>query len=90
VANLQIKGIKDELYSEIKKLAAEEHRSISQQVHFLIKEYLAKKHHFCTAKTPAQVLLEIAGSWEDEKSAEKLIADIKSGRKNLKKLQEGL
>ncbi len=37
MANLQIKGIDDELYNEIKKLAASEKRSISQQVLFRSK-----------------------------------------------------
>jgi hypothetical protein len=37
VANLQIKGIDDQLYDEIKKLAVAEKRSISQQVLFLVE-----------------------------------------------------
>jgi hypothetical protein len=43
MANLQIKGIDDELYNEIKKLAAAEKRSVSQQILFLVKNSLAKK-----------------------------------------------
>lgn len=89
MANLQIKGIENELYEEIKRLAADENRSISQQVLFLVKEYLARKHHLHTLKTPAQVLLELSGSWEDDKKAEEIISQIKSARKNSKKLHEG-
>ena len=43
MANLQIKGIEDGLYAEIKDLAAAENRSVSQQILFLVKEYLARK-----------------------------------------------
>ena len=43
MANLQIKGIKDDLYAQIKNLAASENRSVSQQVLFLIKEHISKK-----------------------------------------------
>ncbi len=43
MANLQIKGIDNAIYEELKKLAAAENRSISQQALFLIKDYLAKK-----------------------------------------------
>ena len=89
MANLQIKGIDDQLYAEIKKLAAEENRSVSQQVLFLVKEYLARKHYLHTIKTPAQLLLEFAGSWEDDRGPEELVADIKRGRKSSKKLVEG-
>ena len=59
MANLQIKGIDDQLYAEIKKLAAEENRSVSQQVLFLVKEYLARKGCPCTSKTPVKALLAL-------------------------------
>ena len=90
MANLQIKGIQDELYDEIKKLASAENRSVSQQVLFLIKEYLARRKHLKTVKAPAQVLLELCGSWHDERQAEEIIAEIKSSRKGSKKLAAGL
>jgi hypothetical protein len=90
MANLQIKGIDDALYAEIKRLAADENRSVSQQVLFLVKEYLARKHQLRTSKTPAQVLLELSGSWQDERSPDEIIARIKEARKNSKKLSKGL
>lgn len=89
MANLQIKGIEENLYDEIKALAASENRSISQQVLFLIKDYLVKKRHFDVVKTPAQVLLDLAGSWEDDRDAKKIITDLKKLRKNSKKLTKG-
>jgi len=36
MANLQIKGIDDEIYTELKKMASEENRSVSQQALFLV------------------------------------------------------
>jgi len=89
MANLQIKNIQDDLYEEIKKLAAAENRSISQQVLFLVKEYLAKRKHLTAAKSPAQVLLELSGSWEEDKNAEQIIKEIKSARKSSRKLEKG-
>jgi len=53
MANFQIKGIEDELYKELRKMAAEENRSVSQQALFLVKEHLARKRHLRTLKTPA-------------------------------------
>ena len=32
-------------------------------------------------KTPAQVLLELSGLWEDDRTAEQIIADLKQSRK---------
>jgi len=46
MANLQIKGIDENLYAQIKKLAAAENRSVSQQIVFLAKEYLVKRKGF--------------------------------------------
>ena len=89
MANLQIKNIQDELYEEIKKLAAAENRSVSQQVLFLVKDYLAKRKRLTAAKSPAQVLLELSGSWEDDKSAEEIVKEIKSARKSSRKLEKG-
>jgi hypothetical protein len=89
MANLQVKGIDDRLYEEIKKMAAEENRSVSQQVLFLVKEFLVSKQHRKKLKTPAQILLELSGSWLDERGAEEIILDIKSGRRNSRKLEKG-
>lgn len=89
MANLQIKNIQDELYEEIKKLASAENRSVSQQVLFLVREYLAKRKHLTAARSPAQVLLELSGSWEDDKNAEQIVKEIKSARKSSRKLEKG-
>jgi len=89
MANLQIKGIQDDLYERIKEMAASENRSISQQVLFLIKEYLARKSSARSRKSPAQVLLELTGSWEDKREPDEILSDIKGGRKNSAKLKEG-
>lgn len=89
MANLQIKGIEDSLYAEIKALAASENRSISQQILFLVKDYLAKKSHFNSIKTPAQVLLDLSGSWKDDRDADEIIGELKASRTNSKKLSEG-
>ncbi len=89
MANLQIKNIQDELYEEIKKLATAENRSVSQQVLFLVKEYLAKRKHLTAAKSPAQVLLELSGSWEDGRDAKQIIEQIKGARKSSRKLKKG-
>ena len=89
MANLQIKGIDEELYAQIKEMANAENRSLSQQILFLAKEYLAKRKKIRNAKTPAQVLLELSGSWKDDRGAEEIIKEIKKARRNSRKLEEG-
>lgn len=89
MANLQIKGINEDLYVEIKKLATDENRSVSQQVVFLLKEYLTGKKFIQTHKSPAQVLLELSGSWQDDRKSEQIIDEIKKARKTSVKLKKG-
>jgi len=82
MANLQIKGMSDDFYAQIKALAGSENRSVSQQILFMTKEYLLKKQQVQAIKMPAQVLLELSGAWEDGRTAEEIIADLKRSRKN--------
>jgi len=89
MANLQIKGMDDDLYAQLKLLAASENRSISQQVLFLLKLYLARKHQLQEIRTPAQVLLELSGSWEDDRPTEQIVKDLKAARKSSQKLRKG-
>jgi predicted CopG family antitoxin len=89
MANLQIKGIDDELYGELKEMAAEENRSISQQTLFLLRDYLAKRKKVYMEKRPAQVLLELSGSWKDSRVPELIISEIKKARKNSTKMKKG-
>ena len=89
MGNLQIKGIEDELYRELKKMATEENGSVGQQALFLVKEYLARKKQMRALKTPAQILLDLSGSWEDNRNSAKIVTQIKKARRNSKKLEEG-
>ena len=71
----------DDLYAQLKSLAASENRSIGQQVLFIIDSYLAKKHQLQETKSSAEVLLGLAGSWEDDRPATQIIKELKAGRK---------
>lgn len=90
MANLQIKGIDDEFYNDIKRMAKAENRSVSQQVLTLLKEYVAKKGKISKISTPADVLLKLSGSWIDDRGADEIIGQIRAARKSSTKLQEGL
>jgi len=89
MANLQIKGIQNDLYERIKEMAASENRSMSQQILFLIREYMVNKGVIRSIKPPAQILLELSGSWEDDRDAEQILTELKHSRKSSTKLREG-
>ncbi|MFO7601793.1 MAG: hypothetical protein R6X27_18600 [Candidatus Desulfacyla sp.] len=89
MANLQIKGIDNDVYADLKALAASENRSVSQQVLCLVRGYLNRKHHLDRTKTPAEVLLDLSGSWEDDRRPEEIVEELRSARKSSQKLLEG-
>jgi hypothetical protein len=90
MGNLQIKGIDDDLYREIREMAKDEHRSVSQQILYMTKLFLTKRKASGQGKTSAEILLELAGSWDDERPAEEIIAEIREARKSSARLSEGL
>jgi plasmid stability protein len=90
MANLQVKGIDDRLYEELKTLAESQNRSISQEVVYLLKMYVTKAQHIRRGKTPAQMLLDLAGSWEDPRSAEEIVRDLRQARRSSHRVKGGL
>lgn len=89
MANLQVKGVDDRFYQQIKRLAAARNRSVSQQVLAILREYLAKQEMLSAIQTPAEVLLGLAGSWQDDRSAAEIAQEIRKARRSSTKLQEG-
>ena len=89
MANLQVKGIEDDLYNEIKKMAAEENRSVSQQILFLVRSYMSKKPRWNAARSAADVLINLHGSWQDECDSDQIIDQVKRARRNSHGLKKG-
>ena len=89
MSNLQIKDIDEELYQELKRVAMDENRSVSQQVLFFLRSSLAQRRNRKQTDNAAQTLLSLAGSWEDTRSAEEVVGEIKRARHSSSKLSEG-
>jgi len=82
MAVLQIQGIDDALYERLRQMAAIDHRSISQEVLYLIEEHLARREDQRIAGASASGLLALAGSWDDQRDADAIIADLRAARRN--------
>ncbi len=76
MATLQLEGIDSCFYDQIKQMAESENRSISQQIVYVVKEYLAKEKQIKQALMPADVLLDLASSWQDARDAYEIISEI--------------
>jgi len=83
MANLQVKGMDDDLYAALGARAAMENRSISQEVVVMIRESLSRRSGDPTAAT--RELLELAGSWEDDRSSKQISADLRKSRRTGKR-----
>jgi plasmid stability protein len=78
MATMQVKSMDDQLYNALKIKAKADNRSLSQQVVMIIKEYLSNPGQKNQHQT--NEFLKLAGSWKDDRSAEKIIQDIKNRR----------
>lgn len=90
MANLQVKGIDDGLYEQLKRLATAENRSVSQEIIFLVKAHLSLQKTLRSTPSPAEVLLQLSGSWEDPRPAGEIITEIRNARRNSRRLAGGL
>jgi plasmid stability protein len=79
MATLQVKGMDDRLYQALGARAAMENRSISQEVVSIIQKYLSAP--LDDSRANARALMELAGSWQDERSAEEIARDVRNSRR---------
>ena len=80
MATLQVKGIDDRLYAALGARAAMDNRSISQEVVTMIQQCLSRPPSDPAEATRA--LLELAGSWKDDRSAARIVSDLRKARRN--------
>ena len=78
MANLQVRAIDNGLYKALGKRAEMDNRSISQEVVMIIKEYLKKPAS--SGRSATDAFLELAGTWEDSRSADEIIKSIRKSR----------
>jgi plasmid stability protein len=65
----------EEIHKELKKKATLHHRTIKEVVTDLVEEYLSHREEKKNLKETG-----LCGEWEDKRSADAIIADIKSNR----------
>jgi len=85
MATLQVRDVDDQLYESLKKLAANEKRSISQEVIHIIETFMANPQLHRLDYT--EEFLRLSGSWEDERSVDEIVKDIKSHRSNSRRFK---
>ena len=82
MANLQVKGLDDSLYRALGARAEMDNRSVSQEVVTMIQEFLGRPSADPQAATRA--LMDLAGSWADEKPAAEIARALRKARRSRK------
>ncbi|MHC4873584.1 MAG: antitoxin [Planctomycetota bacterium] len=83
MATLQVKNMDDNLYKSLKSIAESEKRSLSQEVIYILQNYLTKPDTFKASAT--EQFLELSGSWNDERDAEEIAENLRAERLNSKR-----
>ncbi|RKX73899.1 MAG: antitoxin [Spirochaetes bacterium] len=87
MAILQVRDIDDRIYETLKRISQQNKRSISQEVIHIIEMYLSDPQ-IVKRKNSTEEFLRLAGSWEDDRSAEEIIAEIRKRRSTNKRFSE--
>ena len=87
MATLQVRSIDDQLYKALGKMAAKDHRSISQQVIAILKEHLSQPARHTTA---TEDFLALCSTWKDKRTAEEIVRELRTSRKSSTRFTETL
>jgi hypothetical protein len=75
MATVELSNLDEQMYTALAARAAQENRSVNQGAEMLIRESLASPAQ--SPRKATEAVLEIAGSWQDSRTAEEIIADIR-------------
>ena len=78
MATLQVRDMDNRIYESLRVSAKLQNRSISQEVITILQRYLNSPQKVTVNTT--QEFLSMTGSWNDDKTAEEIVADMRSGR----------
>lgn len=86
MASITLKGVPDELLDALRKLAADERRSLNQEAIYLLERAVAAYTDEATVSRREEVAHQtdawrkLAGRWESDRDAEDEIEDIYEAR----------
>lgn len=80
MATLQVRDIDGRLYELLRETAKRRHRSISQEVVHILKNYFS--HQSVSARELTEQFLQLSGAWEGPETANELIKQVHLSRKS--------
>jgi plasmid stability protein len=80
MATVELTNIDEGLYEALLMRAAKDNCSISQEVVAIVQKCLAQPPQ--DARKANEAFMELAGSWQESRTAEEIVADIRSSRQS--------
>ena len=80
MATLQVSGIEEDLYEQLRRKAAQNGRSISQEVLAILREFLARPAGRPIGNVTDE-FLKLAGTWRDDRTAQEIAEDLRAERR---------
>jgi plasmid stability protein len=78
MATIEMTNVDEQVYAALALRAAQDNRTVAQEAEAILRQFLGKPVKDPEAATEA--VLAIAGTWEDSRTAEEIIADIYASR----------
>lgn len=78
MAILQVRDVDDMLYQTLKDRAHQQHRSLSQEVVYIVEEYLSRPP--IDAKSQSEMFLQLSGAWQGPETVKQIITSIRRSR----------
>jgi plasmid stability protein len=87
MATLQVRSIDDRLYAALSQRAAQDHRSISQEVIVILKQHLSQPDNSASA---TDRFLTLCGAWQDDREPADIAREIRADRRSGRRFTEAL
>jgi len=80
MATVELTNLDERLYKVLLTRAAKDNCSVSQEVEAIVRECLVQPP--IDARKANEAFTELVGSWQDERTAEEIIADLRASRRS--------
>ncbi len=78
MATVELTNLDERLYDTLLARAVQENRSVSQEVEVILREFLGRQPF--TPRKATEAVLKLAGTWQDTRTAEEIVEDIRNSR----------
>ncbi|MEN6449297.1 MAG: hypothetical protein ABFC96_02305 [Thermoguttaceae bacterium] len=80
MATVELTNVDEWMYAALLARAQQENRSVGEEAELLLRESLASQ--IKSPRKATEAVLEVAGSWQDSRTTEEIVEDIRDSRRS--------